>query len=152
MSTLSPYIAFENTLEAIEYYQEYFYAENVNRMSMTAEMGEKMGIPAVDCEGVTIHANFTIQGNLILCSDRMSSYGIEEKFEFNNGISFIIDYNSEDESDVKSMHDLYNSITSHPDTVVEMELAEQYWGGSMGRIIDKFGITWMVHSQPYSKK
>ncbi|MBF2595491.1 VOC family protein, partial [Listeria welshimeri] len=28
---------------------------------------------------------------------------------------------------------------------------EQFWGGKMGQFVDAYGISWMLHSQPYSK-
>jgi PhnB protein len=52
---------------------------------------------------------------------------------------------------MKDLEDLYKKVVEHKDIKITMPLDEQYWGGKMGCFIDKYGISWMLHSQPYSK-
>lgn len=148
MAQLSTYISFDNAKEAIEYYENFFLAKDSFRMPIeNEEMAKSMGYTG-NIENSTMHGGFFIHGNLVLCSDRMKY----KEDKITRAMSLIFDYNSEDEEEVKMMEELYNSIIKADGITIDLPLAEQFWGGKMGSVIDKFGVSWMLHSQPYSKK
>lgn len=144
MAKIYNYINYENSQEAIKYYEEYFGAKSLKTVPVADDMAERMGVSG-DLSKTTVHGEFEILGNVIMCSDSFNqdvSYGKSQ--------SLMIDFNSEDEKDLIIIQNLYDKVTSHPDTKVLMELADQYWGGKMGMFVDKYGISWMLHAQPYS--
>lgn len=145
MAKLYNYINFDNCQEAVAYYEEVFHATSWVSIPMSPEMAEQTGMD-IDLEKSTVHGQFSIYGQIIMCSDSFRA-----KAEFSKMQNMFLDFNTEDEADMAELDALYGRITSHPDTVIDMPLADQFWGGKMGIIVDKFGITWMLHAQPFSK-
>ncbi|EOQ04471.1 VOC family protein [Bacillus cereus] len=146
MSKLSPYFAFENAKEAMAYYEKVFGATDLARLPVQKEMAAKFNITEEQLEDSTMHASFSIAGNVILCSD---SFG--RNVSPNEFVSMCIDFNSEDPTDEQKMVDLYNRVVDSGEVTLSVPLEKQFWGGKMGMFIDKYGVTWMLHSQPYSK-
>ncbi|AHD04493.1 glyoxalase/bleomycin resistance/extradiol dioxygenase family protein [Paenibacillus larvae] len=146
MAKLSPYFAFENAKEAMSYYEKVFGATHLARIPVGKEMAKQFNIPENQIEHSTMHGSFSIEGNLILCS-----YSFGRKITPNEFVSMLIDFNSEDSEDEQKMIDLYNRVVESGEVNVTMPLQKQFWGGKMGTFTDKYDITWMLHSQPYSK-
>lgn len=69
----------------------------------------------------------------------------------NNGISLLIDYDVNDKDDAERVENFYDRIKDHESLNIEMPLAEQFWGGTMGAFTDKYGVRWMLNGQDYSK-
>lgn len=146
MAKLSPYFAFENAKEAMNYYERVFGATNLVRVPMKEEMATQFKVPEGQLENTTMHGSFSVEGNLILCSDSFGREIIPNEF-----VCLMIDFNSEDPDDEQRMMNLYNRVVNSGEVTVSMPLENQFWGGKMGTFTDKYGITWMLHSQPYSK-
>ncbi|MCB1178551.1 MAG: glyoxalase/bleomycin resistance/extradiol dioxygenase family protein [Leptospiraceae bacterium] len=146
MAKLFPYLNFENAKEALEYYEKYWDAVVYERMTVMPEMAKEYGIPEEKIPDTTMHASFGVLNNTILCSDRFDS---KENFSSNHGI--LLDFNSEDETEMESLNKLYTKIVESGTVKIITKLDDQFWGGKFGLIIDKFGFTWMFHAQPYSK-
>lgn len=148
MAKQFPYLSFSNAKTAIEYYEEVFHAKIVTRRTVSEEMAEQFGVSTENLENTTMHAAFTLLDDkiTILCSDRFGSQG-----EFTDVHAILLDFNSEDENDLQDMKNLYRKIEASGTCKIAMPLAEQFLGGSMAQFIDGYGITWMLHSQPYSK-
>lgn len=145
MARLINYLSFEDSKTALAYYQEVFNAQ-VNEVYPAGEdMLKKMGIDKKP-EDTVMHASFKIFGNVINCSDRFNS-----RADFTDAITLMIDVNSEDAGELAQLEELYAKVTAHTDTTVVMPLDDQFWGGKMGMVKDKFQIQWMFHAQPYSK-
>ncbi|EUJ33601.1 hypothetical protein MFLO_00045 [Listeria floridensis FSL S10-1187] len=149
MANLYPYLNFENTKEALEYYEEVFGATNIMRMPVEKEQAKNFGMPEMSDEALantTIHGGFTVLGANLFCSD---SFG--RKLESGNQISIMLDVNSEDEKAAKEADEFFSKIAASNTVDVRMPFESQFWGGKMGEFVDKYGISWMLHSQPYSK-
>lgn len=85
MTALFPYIAFENSKEALAYYEEVFGATDVKRLEVGEEQASHFGMTKEEAQEATMHAEFEVLGVKVLCSD---SFGRADKI--NNGISFMM--------------------------------------------------------------
>jgi PhnB protein len=146
MTALFPYLAFDNTKEAIAYYEEVFGATDVKRLPVDPQQASNFGISEDDADNATMHSDFKIAGTTILASD---SFG--KPSAINESISLLIDYDVNDEADVKEVEALYDRVKDHDTINVEMPLEEQFWGGKMGSFTDKYNVRWMLHGQDYTK-
>ncbi|WP_099223889.1 VOC family protein [Listeria costaricensis] len=146
MANLYPYLAFERAKEALAYYEKVFGATNITRVPVTEEQAKQFGLPAEELDNLTMHAGFTILGTELFCAD---SFG--NQIAPSRQISLMLDVNSEDAAAAKEADDFFENVAASPDVDVTMPFEEQFWGGKMGQFTDKYGITWMIHSQPYSK-
>lgn len=145
MAKMMNYLRFDSCVEALDYYVTVFGAEVYFRMPVEEKQAKEMNIEG-DFTNMTMHASFGVLGCTFLCSD---SFGKEVKYTDSNQIMY--DFNTEDEVDMQKLETFYQKIAAHPDTKIEMPLADQFWGGKMGVVTDKYGITWMLHAQAYSK-
>lgn len=146
MAKIYPYLMFENAKEALTYYEEVFGATNIARMQMTPDQEAAFDTPVPNLEDSTIHGTFSVLGADLFCSDTFGKSLAE-----GNNISLLLDINSEDEIAAKAADDFYDKVLASNTVKLEMPYAEQFWGGKMGQFTDKYGIQWMLHSQPYSK-
>ncbi len=143
-----PYLRFENAKEAIQYYVEVFGARLVDHMPVPKDIAEGYGIKMDDLENTTIHATISLLEDsvTILCSDRVGAAG-----EFTGVHSILIDFNSEDEKDMRNLHNIYRKIVTSNTCKIIAPLETQFWGGEFGEFIDQFGVSWMFNAQPYSQ-
>lgn len=146
LAKLSPYFTFENAMEAMDYYEKVFGATELFRMPVQKEMAAKYNVPLDQLETTTIHGSFSVEGNSIFCSDSFGNKSVPSEF-----VCMYLDFNSEDLEDEQRMFNLYNRVLEFGEVKVTMPLAMQFWGGKMGMFTDKYGVMWMLHSQPYSK-
>lgn len=132
--------------EALAYYEEVFGATKIMRIPVGEEQAKSFGIEKENLEDTTVHASFTILGAELFCSDNFNG-------ESSSGhqVWLMLDVNSEDEKAVREADAFFKRVEESGTVDVRMPYAEQFWGGKMGQFIDKYGIGWMVHSQPYSK-
>ncbi|SCT00675.1 VOC family protein [Staphylococcus caeli] len=144
MTEIFPYLNFENTKEALAYYEEVFGATNITRLPVGKEQAAQFNMSPEDADNATMHSQFDIAGTTILASD---SFGRAQKI--NNGISLLIDYDINNEDDAKEVEALYDRVKDTVD--VEMPLEEQFWGGKMGAFTDKYNVRWMLHGQDHTK-
>ncbi len=145
MATLMTYLTFDRTKEAVKYYEKVFGATNIGLVPATEDVCKTMGIEE-NFEDYVMHGTFSVLDNMILCAD---TFG--KNVAFTDAMSLLLDFNSEDKKDMEKLENLYKLVTNHEDTEILMPLEEQFWGGKMGMIKDKYGITWSLHAQPYSK-
>ncbi|WP_260447885.1 VOC family protein [Listeria booriae] len=108
-------------------------------------MAKEWGLPTDNLENTTIHGGFVVLGNTIFCSDRT-----RDGEPFSSSVTVMLDFNSEDAEDVAALDSLYKQVTESGVEIID-PLKEQFWGGKMGIIKDKYGLVWMFHAQPYSK-
>ncbi|MBC1420357.1 VOC family protein [Listeria seeligeri] len=146
MAKLYPYLAFDNAKEALGYYEEVFGATNITRLPVGEEQSEMFGIPKDDLENTTVHGGFTVLGANLFCSD---SFG--KPVSATNQISIMLDLDNEDPVAVAEAEAFYEKVSSSGKVTITLPYAEQFWGGKMGQFVDEYGISWMLHSQPYSK-
>jgi PhnB protein len=146
-SQVYPYFAFENSKDAIEYYQRVFGATEVYRLSPKAEQAEMFHLPAdADLDSMTMHGGFTILGMKFECADAFNGDPTPVK-----GLSLMLDIDSEDPESDQAANDFYKKLEESGEVDITMPFAEQFWGGKMGAFTDKFGVQWMLHESPWSQ-
>lgn len=144
---LYPYLAFPNAKEALDYYKRVFGATNIYRLSPQPEQAKQFGIPeGTDLDNLTMHAGFTVLGVDLQCADAFNG-----ATEGSKQISLLLDVNAEDPESVKAADDFYDHLAASGEVDITMPFEEQFWGGKMGQFIDHYGVTWMLHSQPWSQ-
>lgn len=147
MIAVHPYLTLENTKEALIYYEEVFGAKNIVRMPVSPEQAEQFGVAIGEAAEWTMHSQFEILGTTIMASDNFQ----KDKISY-TGISILLDLNSEDEEEMVKATAFWEHISKSNKVSINMPFEEQFWGGSMGDLTDKYGIRWMLHAQPYSKQ
>ncbi|WP_125580362.1 VOC family protein [Lacticaseibacillus suibinensis] len=146
---LFPYIAYPNAKAAITYYEEAFGATNTYRLSPTPDQASQFGIPAdADLNELTMHGGFTILGAEIQCADAFNGASAPAQQQ----ITLELDINSEDPASAAAADALWARLEAKRAVTVTMPYAEQFWGGKMGQFTDRYGVTWMLHAQPWSQK
>ncbi len=122
MTALFPYIAFENSKEALAYYEEVFGATDVKRLEVGEEQASHFGMTKEEAQEATMHAEFEVLGVKVLCSD---SFGRADKI--NNGISLLIDYDVNNKEDADKVEAFYEQIKDHSSIEIELPFADQFW-------------------------
>lgn len=142
MAKLYPYLNFENSKEALKYYEDVFSANILEHIPADKEMLDEMGLD-VAVEDTTMHAIFEIQGNVLMASDKFG-----KSLSFGDGIALMLNYNSTDDEDMEKMNTLYKMVVEKGEATITEPLSEQFWGGMMGEFVDKYGVLWMLHAYP----
>jgi PhnB protein len=88
----------------------------------------------------TMHVSLPIgKDNLLMGSDILPSMGHKLTKGNNNYISLHPESKAEADR-------LFNGLSEGG--VIEMAMADQFWGDYFGSFIDKFGICWMINFNP----
>ncbi|KRN74322.1 glyoxalase family protein [Carnobacterium maltaromaticum] len=146
LAKIYPYLAFDSAKEALDYYTEVFGATDIIRLPVSPEQATQFGISAEKLADTTMHASFTVLGAPLFCADNFMG-----PVQSSNQVSIMLDINSEDAQAAHEADAFYQKIAASGQAKITMPFEEQFWGGKMGQLVDKYGITWMLHSQPYSK-
>lgn len=142
MTSLLPYITFQNTKEALEYYQDVFGATNIHRLAVSSEQASQFNLTKEEAENATMHAEFSIANTTIHASD-----GFGKSVEINGAISLMIAFSLDNEEDASMVESLYQKLENEDSVKIEMPFKTQFWGGKMGVVTDRYGIRWMLHGQ-----
>lgn len=140
MTQLIPYLAFDNTKEALSYYEEVFGATDVQRLPVGKEQAGQFGVDPEQADNMTMHSEFKVAGHTLFAADKFNKAG-----DFNSSISLSINWQKDNAEETKAMTELFERIAAHPETTVDMPIGEQFWGGVMGALKDKYGVDWMFN-------
>ncbi|KXT63521.1 PhnB protein / putative DNA binding 3-demethylubiquinone-9 3-methyltransferase domain protein [Lactococcus sp. DD01] len=115
-------------------------------MPVSEEQAEQFGIPQEKLNEATMHSQFDILGTTIMAADNFHCDDLSY-----TGFSILLDLNSEDEVALKKAQAFWKYVLESGEVEINMPFEEQFWGGAMGDFIDKYGVRWLLHAQPYSK-
>ena len=132
---LEPYLFFKGNCEdALNFYKAVFGGEIVG-LSRWSEMPKDAGGPEVtpDTANRVMHASFRSPGISFMASDATpgKTYG-------EGAISLSLGTN-----DVAEAERVFNGLAEGG--IVEMPMADMFWGAKFGMLTDKFGIDWMIN-------
>ncbi|HRN55910.1 MAG TPA: VOC family protein [Agriterribacter sp.] len=133
--TLNPYLNFDgNAEEAFRFYQTVFGGElYIQKMS---EAPSTENLPDAEKSRI-MHVGLPIgNGQFLMASDILPSLGHVLHVGNNNYISVTPD--SREEADR-----IFNGLSAGG--VVEMPMADMFWGDYFGSFTDKFGVKWMIN-------
>ena len=137
---LSPYLAFSgNCADAIAYYQQALGAElrykitfgEMPPSAMDDEGGCPSGLKFPD--SAIAHANVHIAGSDIMMSD-----GTSPDAAGYSGFTLVLDT-----QDVKEGKRWFDNLAANGK--VEMAWQETFWAHGFGRVIDRYGVPWMIN-------
>ncbi|MFT3747528.1 MAG: VOC family protein [Agriterribacter sp.] len=143
MPKLNPYLNFDGKAEeAFNFYKSVFGGEFVGGIHKIGDAPGCESLPA-DEKGRVMHIALPVGDDLLMASDTVPSMGHKLIQGNNNHISIFPD--SREEADR-----LFNGLSAGG--VVEMPLADQFWGDYYGSFTDKFGVKWMINYSPRNKE
>ena len=96
MANIHPYLTFNNTKEALDYYKDVLGATNISRMPLAEEQAEQLGVPIEKASDLTMHSQFDILGSTVMATDNFMKV---DPLVYDS-ISILIDLDSEDEQAV----------------------------------------------------
>jgi PhnB protein len=135
---LQPYLNFDGTAEeAMNFYKSVFGGEFAGNgiMRMSGAPGTE-NLPENEKNRV-MHVSLPISdGVVLMASDIIPSMG--HKLTQGNGNYICIAPDSKQEADR-----LFNGLSAGG--VVEMPMADQFWGDYFGSFKDKYGVYWMIN-------
>ena len=120
--TLIPYLTFEDTAEAIDYYKDVFGAKE--RMRMEAP-GGRIG-----------HAELEIGDSILMLSDAFPQSTTRPPSEVGVTTAGVFMYVEDVDAVFQRAVDKGAKVT--------MELADQFWGDRFGSLTDPFGHSWAM--------
>ena len=120
--TITPYLAVDDAVEAIEYYQKAFGAKE--RIRMNAPDG-KIG-----------HAELEIGDSLVMLSDPFPQATTKSPSELGGTSASVFMYVEDVDATVKQAVDAGATVT--------MEVSDQFWGDRFGSVVDPFGHQWSI--------
>lgn len=140
---LNPYLNFDGTAEeAMTFYKSVFGGEFMGGVMKMGEAPGTEGLPANEKNRV-MHVSLPIgDGSVLMASDIIPSMG--HKLTQGNGNYICISPDSKKEADR-----LFNGLSVGG--IVEMPMADQFWGDYFGSFKDKYGVYWMINCQGTSQ-
>lgn len=141
MTTVNVYLTFEGNCEAaFNFYKSVFGGEfaSINRFNEMPSEGEKP-LPANEGERI-MHVSLPISKETVLMGSDTAT-GMGPKITFGNNFSISINTDSKEKADA-----LFSALSAGGN--VTMPMNNTFWGSYFGMFTDKFGINWMVSSDP----
>jgi PhnB protein len=120
--TITPYLAVDDAVQAIEYYKTAFGAKERVRM----------GAP----DGKIAHAELEIGDSLVMLSDPFPQASTRPPKELGGTSASVFMYVEDVDAVVKQAVNAGATIT--------MEVADQFWGDRFGSVQDPFGHSWSI--------
>jgi PhnB protein len=120
--TVTPYLAVDDAIEAIEYYTKAFGAKERVRMETP--------------DGKVGHAELEIGDSLVMLSDPFPQASTKPPNELGGTSVSVFMYVEDVDAIVKQAVDAGATVT--------MEVADQFWGDRFGSVKDPFGHLWSI--------
>jgi PhnB protein len=120
--TVTPYLAVDDAIEAIEYYTKAFGAKERVRMETP--------------DGKVGHAELEIGDSLVMLSDPFPQASTKPPNELGGTSVSVFMYVEDVDAVVKQAVDAGATVT--------MEVADQFWGDRFGSVKDPFGHLWSI--------
>lgn len=135
------YFNFQNSLAALNFYEQHLGATNINRVGGDHEMFRDLPEEYQVDADFTMNAAFEILGQTFYCSDTMKNKKID-----NSGaiVAFNFDYNNVEERE-KAIAFFNKAVEGG--CIATMPLGETEWSPLYGLFNDPFGVTWMINAK-----
>lgn len=139
---LIPYLTFENTKEALDYYQTVFGITDVQRESPTEKQAEDMSLNAdVNLDDLTLQASFKVLGKQVFCADSFLGKPVVSSL-----ISLMFEVDLHDSDALSDLQDLYERVVESEEVKVIVTFEKKSSGNKYGQIVEKYGITWIFNA------
>jgi PhnB protein len=132
---LNPYLHFNGQAEAaIHHYQQALGAVLEGPIMRYGDAPMPM---SEEHKQRVMHAQVRVDGRLLMLSDGPPSYTAQ----MGNAYNVALEYTDDGE-----MARAFDALAAGGK--VTMPLADQFWGGRLGMLVDKFGVQWMLTRNP----
>ncbi|GHP13625.1 hypothetical protein YK48G_10500 [Lentilactobacillus fungorum] len=139
---LIPYLTFEDTREALKYYQDVFGVTDVTRVSPTEKQAEAMSLNEdVNLADLTLKASFKVLGQEINCADSFMGKPVISTL-----ISLMLQVDLHDSDAADNLEALYKRVVESEEVKVIVTYEKKSSGNKYGQIVDKYGITWIFNA------
>jgi PhnB protein len=136
MAKMNPYLNFDGTAEeAFNFYKSFFGGE-FQAVHKMADMPHAEQLPENEKNRIMHLALPIDEHTVLMASDIMPSAG--HKLDVGNNVYISLHPQSREEADR-----LFNGLSA--DGVVEMAMADMFWGAYFGSFKDKYGVLWMIN-------
>ena len=132
-----PFLTFKNAKKAMEYYQQEFDADALQRIPFTEEQANNLGLSVDNLDDTTAYGEFSIAGHKIMCADATM---VEP--QASSLVSLLLDFNG----DEASAKDLFDRLAASDQQRVTLPFGPHPVHSKMGQIVDAYGITWLICS------
>lgn len=140
MARISTYLNFAGqTEEAFRFYAQAFQTEISGPIQRMGDVPPWPGMPAMsDAEkAMVMHIEVPIlAGHVLMGTDAVPSMG--QTVKFGNNVHINLEPDTRAETDR-----LFAALSAGGE--VKMPLAEMFWGGYFGHVVDRFGVHWMFN-------
>lgn len=137
---VNPYLNFPgNAAEAFALYRSVFGGELSSHVRFGDMPMEGVDIPEADRDKAMHIALPLGEGNVLMASDALESFG--QQLQPGNTVHVSVHPDTRADADR-----IFNGLSA--DGKVEMPIADQAWGDYYGACTDRFGIRWMVNHSP----
>lgn len=137
---LNPYLIFNGRCEeAFRFYAKAFNAKIGEMMTFGNSPAACEGMPADAAAAMKdkiVHINMQVGNALLMGSDSPSGM-----YEVPKGMSVAIGVATNEEADR-----VFNALSEG--ATITMPLAQTFWSSRFGMLTDKFGISWMINTDP----
>ncbi|WP_295728728.1 VOC family protein [uncultured Limosilactobacillus sp.] len=130
-----PFLTFENSKEAMDYYVHEFGAEIIERTPFTEEQVQTLGLNVADLSTTTARGQFEVAGHRILCGDATMTMP-----QASSLVSLFLDFGG----DVAAAKELFDRLAASDQQRVTLPFADHLVGRQLGQIVDKYGVTWYI--------
>ncbi|EEI19496.1 hypothetical protein HMPREF0497_1691 [Lentilactobacillus buchneri ATCC 11577] len=139
---LIPYLTFENTKNALEYYKRVFGATDVTRESPTEKQAEEMSLNAdVNLDNLTLQASFKVLDQQIFAADSFLGKPVISSL-----ISLMLEVDAHDSDAESALENLYKQVTKSEEVKVIVTFEKKSSGNKYGQVVDKYGVTWIFNA------
>ncbi|MCU5746152.1 VOC family protein [Staphylococcus sp. SQ8-PEA] len=135
------YFNFENSLAALNFYERYLGATNIQRVGGDDARFEHMPEEYKMDKDFTLNATFEIMGETFYCSDTYKNKKID-----NSGAIVAFTFNYNDERERQRAIDFYGKAIEGG-CEASIPLGETEWSKLYGIFNDPFGVTWMINAE-----
>ena len=116
---LIPFLTFENSKEALEYYKRVFGATDISRKSPTEKQAEEMALNKdINLDNLTSEAQFNVLGKEIWCADSFVGKPVVSTM-----ISLMYKIDASDSAAVSAIESLYNKAVASEEVKVILALS-----------------------------
>lgn len=140
MAKMNLYLAFDNALEAFNYYQQHYQATIANHQTLTLDIAKELQLDEQKIANLaksTYYAEMTIYGVTFYLSDRFNSTE-----QFNDTFNIVLAFNLETDKPVYEQ--LLKNVKNDSEARLIFEQVDYSKENSMFRFTDKYNITWAV--------
>lgn len=132
-TNIVPYISFSgNCREAMKFYKDAIDGELT--FQTIGDSPASSGFPP-EAHNNIMHSQLEKGSLTLMASDMGGPSGVH----YGNGISLMLLCESYDEA-----HNCFDALSKGGN--VTHPLSEAFWGGIFGHLVDKYGVTWLVHA------